>query len=432
MNRLCFLILLLLNTYAVLADSLTFHRVAAQNGDGIYSLLRRYELDRHNCNFVKFYELNDLKHNAPLRSGKKYFIPVLIYEYNGKSIRSTIGIDSWQRAIKIQEYNERMLSENNRRMTFQKSKLLWVPYHALHCEDEKLPSSAPQRKKEAEEQKKERETTTANTQDETEIKERRDRRRTQADYANTVGGARQFPIFGKKYAYTPLISERLQGQVFYIVSGHGGPDPGAMTKLGSRSICEDEYSYDVALRLCRRLVANGATAYMITRDPNDGIRDGKYLKPDRDEVLWGNVRMYRQHKPRLFQRSNIINKLYEKHKKQGVGNQKLIAIHIDSRSKRAQTDLFFYYFPTDKKGRKLAHEMHQTIKSKYRKYRSNGQYSGTVSGRDLHMLRETLPTSVYVELGNIANAHDQKRIILQSNRDALAKWLYEGLTRPLP
>ncbi|MFK7937576.1 MAG: N-acetylmuramoyl-L-alanine amidase, partial [Saprospiraceae bacterium] len=94
-----------------------------------------------------------------------------------------------------------------------------------------------------------------------------------------------------------------------------------------------------------------------------------------------------------------------------------------------QTDLFFYYFPTDQTGRKLAQQMHQTIKGKYKKYRSSGKYSGTVSSRDLHMLRETLPTSVYVELGNIANAHDQKRIILQGNRDALAKWLYEGLTK---
>ena len=51
---------------------------------------------------------------------------------------------------------------------------------------------------------------------------------------------------------------------------------------------------------------------MITRDPNDGIRTGKYLKCDVDEVVWGNEKILRSQKPRLFQRSDIINNLYEK------------------------------------------------------------------------------------------------------------------------
>ncbi|MFK7934288.1 MAG: N-acetylmuramoyl-L-alanine amidase [Saprospiraceae bacterium] len=351
MNRLFFLILFLSTAFIGTAEKPEFHRVTAQSGDGIYSLLRRYELDEHGCNFAKFYELNKLKRNAPLHSGKKYVIPVLIYDYNGKSIRTTVGINSWQEAVKIQKYNERMLAEENRRMTFQKSKILWVPYHALNCDDDWI-------------NKKTKETATENKMSEEELAEALEaeakasekvKTSNKTDFANAAVGERNFPIFGKKYAYTPLESNKLKGQVFYIVSGHGGPDPGAMTKLAGRSICEDEYSYDVALRLCRKLVANGATAYMITRDPNDGIRDGKYLKSDRDEVLWGNVRMYRQHKPRLFQRSNIINELFEKHKKQGVEGQKLIAIHIDSRSKRAQTDLFFYYFFTYHIGFLLLH-----------------------------------------------------------------------------
>jgi len=45
----------------------------------------------------------------------------------------------------------------------------------------------------------------------------------------------------------------------------------------------------------------------------------------------------------------------------------------------------------------------------------------------LHMLRETKPTSIYIELGNITNPKDQKRIIWTNNRQALANWLYEGI-----
>ena len=54
-------------------------------------------------------------------------------------------------------------------------------------------------------------------------------------------------------------------------------------------------------------------------------------------------------------------------------------------------------------------------------------YKGYVRARNLYMIRNTYPTSVYVELANIRNAADQERLVLNSNREALAKWLYEGL-----
>ena len=36
------------------------------------------------------------------------------------------------------------------------------------------------------------------------------------------------------------------------------------------------------------------------------------------------------------------------------------------------------------------------------------------------------PAAVFVELGNIQNAFDQRRFVLSSNRQALAKWMMEG------
>lgn len=38
-------------------------------------------------------------------------------------------------------------------------------------------------------------------------------------------------LFGKKLADVTVTSNRLQGACFYVVSGHGGPDPGAIGKL---------------------------------------------------------------------------------------------------------------------------------------------------------------------------------------------------------
>ena len=374
-------------------EDLRFYKTAAAAGDGIYSLLRRYGLDRHACNFEQFYELNGLGKDAYLIAGREYFLPILIYTFNGRTIRSSIGIDDWNLAVRIQEYNERMKANKLREDAFRKSGVLWVPFHELNCPDELL----------------------------------RGARAEGGEREDGKDGDRNFPIFGKKYAHTPLKSKQLEGKVYYVVSGHGGPDPGAMTTASGHSLCEDEYAYDVALRLCRHLIAHGAVAYMITRDYNDGIRPGSYLPCDYDEVLWGDIEMMLQLKPRLFQRSNAINELYEKHAEQGVAEQKLIIIHVDSRNKGKQIDLFFYHKPGSAESRRFAMQLHGTMKRKYKKYRASGRYHGTVSARDLHMLRETLPTSVYIELGNIRNSFDQQRIILESNRQALANWLFEGL-----
>ncbi len=397
MNRLIINLSLLLFPILLIAEETQYHKVKAMPGDGIYSLLRRYELDKHSCNFDRFYDLNKLKKNAPLKVGQPYFLPILVYTFNGKTIRSSIGRDNWELAIQIQEYNERMLTERLRDESFKKDKILWVPYHMLNCPSANLDIPAPVDK--------------------------------DPELSSTPSGDRKFPIFGDKYAYTPLKSNSLKGKVYYIVSGHGGPDPGAMGKRGNYTLCEDEYAYDVALRLCRHLIANGATAYMILRDPDDGIRDEKYLKCDTDEVLWGEVEMNRSQKTRLFQRSDIINELYEKHRQQGVTFQRAIIVHVDSRSKRERTDLFFYHKSGDSDGKKLASNMHKTVKQKYKQFREGGHYYGTVSSRDLHMLRELVPVSVYIELANIRNTFDQQRIVEQFNRQYLADWFFEGLTK---
>jgi len=45
------------------------------------------------------------------------------------------------------------------------------------------------------------------------------------------------------------------------------------------------------------------------------------------------------------------------------------------------------------------------------------------------MLANTLPPAVYIELANIRNKEDHKRILQKENRQALANWMMEGLTK---
>lgn len=376
----------------------TFHKVPALAGDNIMTLLARYQLHQHRCNIDQFHVLNKTKKDSKLQVGKKYTIPVFIYDYNGKSIRTTIGVENWSKAIRIKEYNEYLLEKKLRRQSIIASSILWVPYHELNCVEDKVPASeliVQQKAKRTEER---------------------------------ISGARKFAIFGKKYAHVPLASNRLNGKVYYIVSGHGGPDPGAVGKKGKTQMCEDEYAYDIALRLTRNLIAHGAVAYMITRDPDDGIRDGNLLKCDTDEYCYGDYAIPHSQKQRLFQRSNAINSLFEKYKKIGVKDedQTTIILHIDSRAKGQRADVFFYHYPNSTPSYVLAKKIKDKLASKYKKYRKNGEYHGTIKARDLHMLRETKGQSVYIELGNIRNKDDQQRF-LKDNRQALANWMYEAL-----
>jgi len=110
------------------------------------------------------------------------------------------------------------------------------------------------------------------------------------------------PLFGGARERVLVLDRQLQGAVFYLMNGHGGPDPGGMTERDGHVLCEDEYAYDVTLRLGRRLLEHGATVRFIIRDPNDGIRDDRYLKPDKDEVCHPNQKIPANQLKRLQQR----------------------------------------------------------------------------------------------------------------------------------
>ena len=387
-------------------------KIVAGSGDGIYSVLRRYQLLDYDCNLQEFYRLNRLKPNAQLLRGKTYELPVETVNYNGKSIRSSTGNDNYARAVSIQNYNEALLEAGVRPTDFRKDRILYVPFHVDNCPTAIL-KAAP-----------------AEITDEGEMSRNEDNRQLdslgRAPDQITTSSFRTFNIFGDKYAYVPKVDNKLAGRIFYIVSGHGGPDPGTIGRRDGHHLHEDEYAYDVALRLTRNILAHGGTPYMIVRD-NDGIRDEKYLRGDKSETVWGGGKIPLNQKARLQQRTNIINQLYAENFADGITDQTMISIHVDSRARNKKIDLFFYHHENDLIGAKQAERMQAVVRSKYAQLRKGRGYNGTVKPRDLHVLRESLTSGVFIELGNIANPSDQVRIVEPRNRQLLADWLCEGL-----
>jgi N-acetylmuramoyl-L-alanine amidase len=400
-----------------------FLTVKATAGEDAALLLDRYGLYEFECNITQFFKINNLEEDYRLVAGKIYKLPILIAPYNGKSIRTTLGVDDWQVAKRIETYNKNTKAQGLREDNFIKSKDLWVPWHELECPEEgelaEIVLKPDNKFKRLETKEKKASVEEKKTPERPKVK-----LSLPALSEKTAGkGGRTFPIFGEKYQKTPMISKRLKGRVFYIVSGHGGPDPGAQGKRGGHTLCEDEYAYDVSIRLLRLLVSHGAVAYMIVRDNNDGIRDEDLLPCDYDEEVWGGQKIPRPQRERLQQRTDLINAMTDHHQKEGYANQTLIEIHVDSRNQQAKTDVFFYYRPESDPSRQLANRIHQTFAQKYQR-----RYSGTVTPRHLFMLNETVtPKAVYIELGNIRNDWDQQRLVIKNNRQALANWLCAAL-----
>ncbi len=233
------------------------------------------------------------------------------------------------------------------------------------------------------------------------------------------------PLFGPSYRTVPVRSQELDGVCLYLVSGHGGPDPGAIGEAGNRELHEDEYAYDIILRLGRALMERGAKVHFIIQDEKDGIRDDRYLSnSDRETCLGQTIPL--DQTARLRQRCDAINRLARKDKER---YKRAIFIHVDSRGRKDQVDVFFYHSPGSKLGKRLTGNIHETFERKYDKHQPNRGFRGTVSERPLYVLRNSNPAAAFLELGNLQNERDRKRLILSSNRQALADWICQGIMK---
>lgn len=235
----------------------------------------------------------------------------------------------------------------------------------------------------------------------------------------------QAQLFGPRYGVAQVRDRALGGAVYYLSSGHGGPDPGAIGQYGGSKLAEDEYAYDVTVRLARVLLEHGATVYVMVQDPNDGIRDENVLQMDHDEMTYPQQRIPLSQLGRLRQRISEVNRLYAHHK---GAYQRLLALHVDSRSEGQNIDVFFYHHANSATGLRLAKNIHKVFTNRYKRAQPNRPYSGNVSERSsLYEVRTSHAPAVFMELGNIRNQKDQRRFVVPDNRQALANWICEGL-----
>jgi N-acetylmuramoyl-L-alanine amidase len=402
------------------AFSQDYLEVIPQKGDGIVTLLKKYNLPIDSLYIKKFISLNrkNLGKKDQLITQRKYELPILLLVFDGTSIRSSLGIKDYDLAKKIQDYNNIVTNKGLKRNSYKSDNTLWVPFHFLDEAD-------------LAEKKSKKETLIAKKQKESIVKENdittNDDNNQEVQLKNKKGLSKhQFNknLFGPSYKKVPKVDNRLAGYIFYLDPGHGGPDPGAIGNKDGHELTEDEYAYDVTLRLAWRLMQFGATVFMVVIDSTDGIRDDAFLKNNTNEYFGNGKLITGDQKERLQGRIDFINSLTPLYPQK---KQRLIVIHVDSRVTEQRIDIFFYHKPGDSLSKRYAENLMDMISKKYNISQPGRGYSGNVSERNLYMLRHSPVISVYIELGNLQNPKDQLRFIDKNNRQAIANWLCDGI-----
>ncbi len=146
------------------------------------------------------------------------------------------------------------------------------------------------------------------------------------------------PLLGEANKMVTVVDDLLYGATYYLISGHGGPDPGAIAKVNGNELHEDEYAYDVVMRLAKCLLSHSAKVHIIIQDPNDGIRDDAYLSNDDHETCNGAAIPLDQNE-RLQQRCDAVNNFY---KTERTGYCRTVIVHLDSRTESTRIDVFAY------------------------------------------------------------------------------------------
>ena len=83
------------------------------------------------------------------------------------------------------------------------------------------------------------------------------------------------------------------------------------------------------------------------------------------------------------------------------------------------------------KGAQLVADDRTDVEEKFGRLRATcpENIRGMMEVRGIGLCRFEPCPSVFVELGNIQNTFDQRRLVMDSNRQALAKWLMEGFLK---
>lgn len=274
-----------------------------------------------------------------------------------------------------------------------------------------------------------------------EVQESRDYRETSPnkpieDYhqARTLLRAFDANIIGELQSYKHK-SQKLKDWRIVLDPGHGGRDPGAIVsnedgRNRAVHVVEDEYVYDIALRLYKKLKMEGADVELTVISPNHHIRENLRATitfvHEQNEVYNSesanrkNSFSVRPALANINQRVRIANQFFKGARR---GRTLFVSIHADNSPNRPKGPLVIYHErkgKIDSRSRTFAQVMQKTL--------DHPSLPAQIGGRNLAVLRNnTAYAEILVEIRNVHDKGEAWALRFHSRRDEDADRIFQGI-----
>lgn len=379
-----------------------FLTAVPQQGEGIYSLLRRYGLNADSNGYRAFVSLNvnRLKENDSLHPGVEYTLPVIDISFDEP-------FDSVLRKLGVLDYRKEIIAYN----------ITWNP--GFIADEDRIPDS--QRILIPEPgcgyYSVERDTDPVKTLPPSVIT-------AEDEHEYSV----PYPEIKKRFKAGSK-STKLNNYCFVIDPGHGGKDPGTnpFVKQGDgldAHAFEAPLVFDTSLRLMKHIVENGGEAFLTHYSTRYGIRDIKNPQDYSKQKYNISTRNISTDTPAQSLRERkaitqaIIKNKYNKGRK-----VVFISIHADYLPDKTRdlpiTILYSRHTSLDNnRSRRFAEKLAVAVTGSSANSRGMGLGVLYNNPADLEVL---------VELANLNNSHGAWRLRYHSYREKLAEILCKGL-----
>lgn len=166
----------------------------------------------------------------------------------------------------------------------------------------------------------------------------------------------------------------------FVNAGHGGKDPGAVSKSGLKE-------KDVCKVIC--------------------------------DILANKLRMA-GHSVIVYQEQQSYFEITKEENKSGA--ELFVSVHCNSFSNSTAKGIETLYYPTSTKGKNLATQIQKSLVKCTKLFDR-----GCKTRKDLHVLKSTKAPAVLVECAFISNPDEEN--LLRNNPDLFASGIYEGLIK---
>lgn len=215
-------------------------------------------------------------------------------------------------------------------------------------------------------------------------------------------------IFEKELAKLNSKSNTLKNAVYYLISENDGEN--------------NMFIEDITMNLAKELLVNGARVYIIKQSQDGSEEDhtssdmeAQTETDHKESQLLANAQNY----------VDVINKRYLRHSKK---YQRILVVRSNGSTSSRNLDVSIFHHDKSEEGQKFAENIQSVFRDNGIKSRSVENLADVFEDKNnLFLATNTLVPITIVEMGDFKSNQNQKKISVRSDKQALAKWLTNGL-----